>query len=129
MNGTILSMRCCTAFLICILARQQRLERGDAEDDDTFEEQVAAADKGGATSKRHAALARARQIRGRLPDEMYGDAKITLKTANLTQRRGANFTGALEHWHYDVFRVTWHDRQGQTVHHFQAEPAGPDRRR
>ena len=29
----------------------------------------------------------------------------------MTLRRGPNFIGELEHWHYDVFRVTWNDRQ------------------
>jgi CubicO group peptidase (beta-lactamase class C family) len=43
--------------------------------------------------------------------EMYGDATVGLDNGKLTLQRGRNFTGTLEHWHFDVFRVTWSDRQ------------------
>jgi hypothetical protein len=43
--------------------------------------------------------------------DLYGDATVGLDNGKLTLRRGLNFTGILEHWHYDVFRVTWSDRQ------------------
>ena len=43
--------------------------------------------------------------------EMYGDATVAFDNGTLTLRRGPNFIGKLEHWHYDVFRVTWNDRQ------------------
>lgn len=41
--------------------------------------------------------------------EMYGDVKIGVKNGKLTAQFGPNFVGELEHWHYDVFRVTWQD--------------------
>jgi hypothetical protein len=43
--------------------------------------------------------------------DLYADATVGLDNGKLTLRRGPNFTGMLEHWHYDVFRVTWSDRQ------------------
>jgi hypothetical protein len=42
---------------------------------------------------------------------MYGSVTVSLEDGKLVMRRGPSFTGALEHWHYDVFRVTWNDRQ------------------
>lgn len=44
-------------------------------------------------------------------DEMYGEARVNFENGKLTLQRGPNFVGDLEHWHYDVFRVTWRDRQ------------------
>lgn len=43
--------------------------------------------------------------------DLYDDATVGLDNGKLTLRRGPNFAGILEHWHYDVFRVTWSDRQ------------------
>ena len=51
------------------------------------------------------------QYAGEYQSEMYGDATIGVDNGKLTLRRGPSFTGVLEHWHYDVFRVTWSDRQ------------------
>jgi CubicO group peptidase (beta-lactamase class C family) len=48
---------------------------------------------------------------GEYQSEMYGDAAVGLDNGTLTLRRGSAFAGRLEHWHYDVFRVTWSDRQ------------------
>lgn len=48
---------------------------------------------------------------GDYQNEMYGDAKIVVENGRLKLLRGANFTGDLEHWNYDTFRVTWRDRQ------------------
>ena len=48
---------------------------------------------------------------GDYQSDMYGDATVGLDNGTLMLRRGRNFTGTLEHWHYDVFRVTWSDRQ------------------
>jgi CubicO group peptidase (beta-lactamase class C family) len=48
---------------------------------------------------------------GDYQNEMYGDAKVVFDNGKLALSRGPNFTGSLEHWHYDVFRVTWSDRQ------------------
>jgi CubicO group peptidase (beta-lactamase class C family) len=48
---------------------------------------------------------------GEYRSEMYGDATVAVENGALTLGRGPNFAGKLEHWHYDVFRVTWSDRQ------------------
>lgn len=48
---------------------------------------------------------------GDYQNEMYGDAKLAMENGKLVLRRGSYFTGDLEHWHYDTFRVTWRDRQ------------------
>ena len=48
---------------------------------------------------------------GEYRSEMYGDATVALENGALTLRRGPQFVGTMEHWHYDVFRVTWADRQ------------------
>ena len=48
---------------------------------------------------------------GNYQSEMYGDTKIVVENGKLILKRGAQFTGDLEHWHYDTFRVTWRDRQ------------------
>ena len=48
---------------------------------------------------------------GDYQNEMYGDAKIVMENGKLQLQRGANFTGDLEHWHYDTFRVIWRDQQ------------------
>ena len=48
---------------------------------------------------------------GEYRSEMYGDASVALENGGLTLRRGPQFIGKMEHWHYDVFRVTWADRQ------------------
>jgi hypothetical protein len=36
---------------------------------------------------------------------------VAVENGALTLGRGPSFAGKLEHWHYDVFRVTWSDRQ------------------
>jgi len=48
---------------------------------------------------------------GNYRSDSYGDATVAIDKGKLTLRRGPNFTGVVEHWHYDVFRVTWSDRQ------------------
>ena len=48
---------------------------------------------------------------GNYNSDMYGEATVAVANGQLTLRRGPNFTGTMEHWHYDVFRVTWSDRQ------------------
>ena len=47
---------------------------------------------------------------GPYQSQMYGDAKVTLENGKLVAHYGPGFTGDLEHWHYDRFRVTWRDR-------------------
>jgi CubicO group peptidase (beta-lactamase class C family) len=48
---------------------------------------------------------------GDYQNEMYGDTKLVMENGKLVLKRGPYFTGDLEHWHYDTFRVTWRDRQ------------------
>jgi CubicO group peptidase (beta-lactamase class C family) len=48
---------------------------------------------------------------GDYQNEMYGDTKLAMENGKLVLKRGPYFTGDLEHWHYDTFRVTWRDRQ------------------
>src|ERR1700752_5182719 len=47
---------------------------------------------------------------GRDQSEMYGAVKLSVENGKLVARFGPNFTGDLEHWHYDTFRVIWRDR-------------------
>ena len=48
---------------------------------------------------------------GTYQDEMYGEAKVAQEeNGKLVLHYGPTFTGDLEHWHYDTFRVTWRDR-------------------
>ena len=46
---------------------------------------------------------------GTYQSDMYGEAKIAFENGKLVVRFGPNFTGDLEHWNYDTFRVTWRD--------------------
>lgn len=46
---------------------------------------------------------------GGYQSEMYGDAKVAFENGKLVARFGPNFTGDLEHWNFDTFRVTWRD--------------------
>lgn len=62
---------------------------------------------------------------GDYQNEMYGDTKVAFENGKLTLKRGAQFTGDLEHWHYDTFRVTWRDRQlGKGFINFRLNSAG-----
>jgi hypothetical protein len=40
---------------------------------------------------------------------MYGEAKVELENGKLVIHFGPNFTGDLQHWNYDTFRVVWRD--------------------
>ena len=46
---------------------------------------------------------------GTFQSDMYGETKVTLENNKLVLRFGPNFTGDLQHWHYDTFRVVWRD--------------------
>lgn len=46
---------------------------------------------------------------GTYSDSTFGDVVIALVDGKLMVRRG-ELTGPLEHWHHDVFRVTWNTR-------------------
>jgi CubicO group peptidase (beta-lactamase class C family) len=47
---------------------------------------------------------------GTYKDDMYGEAKVTVKDGKLVASYGPTFAGDLEHWHYNTFRVQWRDR-------------------
>ena len=55
----------------------------------------------------------------------YYATKITLENQKLVIRFGQNFTGDLEHWHYDTFRVKWRDQmQGKGFVNFKLNTQG-----
>lgn len=65
------------------------------------------------------------QYAGSYQSDMYGEAKIALEDGKLVTRFGPNFTGDLEHWHYDTFRVIWRDRmQGKGFISFKLNTQG-----
>ncbi len=62
---------------------------------------------------------------GDYKSEMYGDVKIAFENSKLMAKFGPNFTGELEHWHYDVFRVVWQDKvQGKSFISFRLNQQG-----
>jgi CubicO group peptidase (beta-lactamase class C family) len=46
---------------------------------------------------------------GTYKDDMYGEAKVTVKDGKLVASYGPTFAGDLEHWQYNTFRVRWGD--------------------
>jgi CubicO group peptidase (beta-lactamase class C family) len=62
---------------------------------------------------------------GAYQSEMYGDAKVSIENGKLVTRFGPSFTGDMEHWHFDTFRVTWRDRmQGKGFVNFRLNSKG-----
>ena len=62
---------------------------------------------------------------GTFQSDMYGETRVTLENQKLVIRFGANFTGDLEHWNYDTFRVTWRDpMQGKGIVSFRLNTQG-----
>jgi len=62
---------------------------------------------------------------GRYTHQMYGDLQIAFEDGRLVVRVGPSFTGDLEHWHFDTFRVTWRDASlGRTYMTFRLNPRG-----
>ncbi len=62
---------------------------------------------------------------GKYESEMYGEANVEVENGKLVARFGPNFTGDLEHWHYDRFRVKWRDPiQGKGFINFRLNPQG-----
>ncbi len=58
-------------------------------------------------------------------DTMYGDVLVELQDGHLVLRTGPAFTGDLEHWHYDTFRVVWRDRMlGKQFATFELDAQG-----
>ncbi|HKE60413.1 MAG TPA: serine hydrolase [Pyrinomonadaceae bacterium] len=62
---------------------------------------------------------------GSFQSEMYGELKIGLEDQKLVARFGPNFTGDLEHWNYDTFRVKWRDpMEGKGFANFKLNSQG-----
>jgi len=62
---------------------------------------------------------------GAFQSDMYGEAKIALENQKLVVHFGPNFTGDLEHWHFDTFRVKWRDpMQGKGFVSFRLNTQG-----
>lgn len=62
---------------------------------------------------------------GDYQSEMYGGAKVAFENGKLVARFGPNFTGDLEHWNYDTFRVMWRDRmEGKAFVNFRLNTQG-----
>jgi CubicO group peptidase (beta-lactamase class C family) len=62
---------------------------------------------------------------GRYQSEMYGLVVFSFENGKLVARFGPNFTGDLEHWHYDTFRVVWRDRvEGKGMVSFRLNSQG-----
>lgn len=49
---------------------------------------------------------------GTYRSDMYGDMVVTLEGDRLQATFGPHYSGPLEHWHYDTFRVLWDDPSG-----------------
>jgi len=62
---------------------------------------------------------------GTFQSDMYGETKVALENNKLLLRFGPNFTGDLQHWHYDTFRVVWRDpMQGKGFVNFRLNTQG-----
>ncbi len=69
-----------------------------------------------AAAAKRAAQARAKDTKPSLPpaayvgtyrSRMYGDATVTEEHGALRLTYSATFSGALDHWHFDTFHITW----------------------
>ena len=62
---------------------------------------------------------------GRYEHEMYGEARVLFADGVLRLDVNPSFQGTLEHWHHDVFRVTWNDpAQGRAFVRFGLDARG-----
>jgi hypothetical protein len=62
---------------------------------------------------------------GKYQSDMYGEAMLTFEDGKLVLHFGPNFTGDLEHWNYDTFRVKWRDRmEGKGFVNFRLNTKG-----
>jgi CubicO group peptidase (beta-lactamase class C family) len=62
---------------------------------------------------------------GTFESDMYGQIKVALDNQKLVVRFGPNFTGDLQHWHFDTFRVAWRDQmQGKGFVSFKLNTQG-----
>ena len=62
---------------------------------------------------------------GTFQSDMYGEMKIVFENNKLVLQRGPNFTGDLQHWNYDTFRIVWRDAmQGKGFVNFRLNTQG-----
>ena len=62
---------------------------------------------------------------GTFQSEMYGESKVGFVDNKLVVSFGPNYTGDLEHWHFDTFRVKWRDpSQGRGFVNFKLNSQG-----
>ena len=47
---------------------------------------------------------------GTYEDELYGKVSVQLEDGKLAMKLSASYEGAMEHWHYDTFEITWKNR-------------------
>lgn len=92
-----------------------------------LEEQAKAAEKKAESERVHGtspSLA-LEKYAGTFQSDMYGQTKVTLENDKLVLRFGPNFTGDLQHWNYDTFRVVWRDpMQGKGFVNFRLNTQG-----
>lgn len=50
------------------------------------------------------------QYAGTYSDSLYGDVVVTTEGDRLVATMGPSYTGDLDHWHFDTFKVRWRDR-------------------
>jgi CubicO group peptidase (beta-lactamase class C family) len=62
---------------------------------------------------------------GAYTDSLYGEVRVAQEDGRLVLRFGSSYTGDLEHWHFDTFRVTWRDAvMGRTTATFTLNGSG-----
>ncbi len=62
---------------------------------------------------------------GTFQSEMYGESKVGFENSKLVVRFGPYFTGDLQHWNYDTFRIVWRDRsEGKAFVNFRLNTQG-----
>ncbi len=112
MNGTVLPQYLAYRIFDSYLGQQPKDWQADGlKGVKIFEARVKAAqekvvaERVKGTSPSHALA----DYAGTYSSEIYGDIEIGLSDGKLTARFGPNYSGALEHWHYDTFQVTWRD--------------------
>ena len=88
---------------------------------DRVTEIVKARERQAARARQMEAEAESKRVKGTSPslplekyagayaDSANGTMKVAVENGKLVVRYGSQFTGDLEHWHFDTFRVSWRD--------------------
>lgn len=62
---------------------------------------------------------------GTYGNDLYGDMKVELENGRLVFRNFDVYTGDLEHWHHDIFRIHWrHPDAGRSFARFRLDERG-----